>query len=255
MVARTFGDTGEVVWRFKTGGPISGAPAVIDQTVYFASEDGHVYAVDGPGGFEVGRFPAEQPIEGGFTEEIAIDDTYLYAVGGGDLYMVELETFDLKCVVDLPARTDVVTHPVVAEGAVFVGTGLRTIAVFAPGNCGAPPEGLSPSHQVGVQINAAPVVSDGVIWMAADELLMVLDPVTGGLEVIEVGGVVTSPMVLADRTLIFAIEGGDLVGVDVDSRSKVWDVEIGSEIRAPVAVVDRVIVVATTRGDLIALAD
>ena len=62
-------------------------------------------------------------------------------------------------------------------------------------------------------------------------------------------------MVLADRTLIFATEGGVLVGVDIGSRSVEWQVEIGSEIRAPVAVVDHVIVVATSRGDLIALAD
>jgi len=254
VTARTFGDTGEAVWRFETGGAISGAPAVVGQTVYFASEDGHVYAVDGPGGFEVARFP-EQPVGGGFTETLAVDDTYLYAVGGGDLYMVELASFEMKCVVDLPARTRIVTHPVVAEGAVFVGTGVRTIAVFEPGNCGAPPEGLSPSHQVGVSVNQPPVVSDGVIWVAADELLLALDPVTGSEEVIDVGGVITSPMVLADGSLIMATEGGRLVAVDVESQSVAWEVEIGPEIRAPVAVVDHVIVVATSRGDLIALAD
>ncbi len=254
VIAHTLGDTSEIVWQFEAGGAITGAPVVVGQTVYFASLDGHVYAVDGPGGFEVGRFP-DAPLDGGFTEALAIDDSYVYAVGGGDLYMLDLETLKPTCVVDLGARTRVVTHPVVADGAVFAGTSLQTIAVFSPGNCGAPPSLFSPSHQVEVTIRHAPVVGDGVIWMAADELILVLDPVTGGLEAIDVGGVITSPPVLADRSLVMATEGGWLVAVDVDSRSIVWDVEIGSEIRAPVAVVDHVIVVATARGELIALAD
>ncbi len=256
LTARTFGDTGEVVWRFPTGGPISGPPIRIGQTVYFASADGHVYAVDGPSGFEVGRFP-ETPVEGGFTEAIAADDSLLYAVGGGDLYMIDLDTLEQKCVVDLAARTDVVTHPVVAEGAVFVGTSVWNIAVFEPGNCGAAPAGLSPNHQVGVPIKHAQMVHDGVVWVGADELLLALDAKTGAIEVVEVGGVITSPLVMTgDGTLIMATEGGHLVGVDAPSRTLAWGpIDLESEIRAPVAVVDHAIVVATARGDLIALGD
>jgi outer membrane protein assembly factor BamB len=252
LVARKLGDTGEVVWRFQMEGPLSGPPIVFEQTVY-AAGGGHVYAIDGPGGFEVSRFP-ESPVEGGFTEALAADDTYLYAVGGGDLYMLDLETLEAKCVVDLPARTQIVTHPVLADGAVFVGTGLRTIAVFSPGNCGVPPPGFLPSHQIEVPIRYAPVVRGGTIWMAADELVLALDALSSDFEFVDVGGLITSPPVLADDTLIMAIEGGELVGVDVASRTVAWRFDVDAEVRAPVAVVDRTIVVATARGDLKALA-
>ncbi len=252
MIARNLGDTGEVVWRFTTGGRISGPPIVVDRTVYFASSDGHVYGVDGAGGFEMMRFP-EQPVAGGFTEALAADDSYLYAVGGGDLYMLHLGTLELECVVDLAARAEVVTHPVVADGAVYVGTSLQTISVFEPGNCGAPPPGLLPSHQVGVSVNHAPVVHEGFMWLAADELLLRMNVASIDLEVVDVEGVITSSPVMAGGSLIMAIEGGRLIAVDARSRTVTWTVDIGSEIRAPVAIVDDVIVVASERGDLMAL--
>ena len=96
--------------------------------------------------------------------------------------------------------------------------------------------------------------------MAADELVLALDPASsdsevGDFDVIDLGGVITSPLVLAGDTLIMATEGGVLVGVDVSAKTVDWSFDVGTEIRAPVAVVGGAIIAATTQGDLIALAD
>ena len=42
--------TGEVRWRFFTGGPVRFAPVAHDGAVYFGSDDGHVYCVDAASG-------------------------------------------------------------------------------------------------------------------------------------------------------------------------------------------------------------
>lgn len=37
--------TGEELWRFETGGPVSSSPAVVDGVVYIGSTDNYVYAI------------------------------------------------------------------------------------------------------------------------------------------------------------------------------------------------------------------
>ena len=55
-------DNGFSHWRFRTGGPIIGSPAVDDETVYTASADGKLYAVNTQTGRERWSFDAESPI-------------------------------------------------------------------------------------------------------------------------------------------------------------------------------------------------
>ena len=50
--------TGELRWRFTTGGPIRFAPAVADGRCYVASDDGWLYCLDGATGEELWRFHA-----------------------------------------------------------------------------------------------------------------------------------------------------------------------------------------------------
>ena len=51
-------DTGELVWRFITGGPVRFAPAVARGKAYVASDDGYLYCLDAKTGKEVWRFHA-----------------------------------------------------------------------------------------------------------------------------------------------------------------------------------------------------
>ena len=45
--------TGQEIWRFKTGGGVASSPLVADDLVYFGSEDQHVYALDRQTGQEI----------------------------------------------------------------------------------------------------------------------------------------------------------------------------------------------------------
>ncbi len=49
-------ETGEEQWRFQTDGPVRFAPAANNGNVYFVSDDGFLYCVDGTSGEEVWRY-------------------------------------------------------------------------------------------------------------------------------------------------------------------------------------------------------
>ncbi len=39
-------NTGRLLWKLQTGGPVHSSPAIDGARVYVGSEDGHLYAVD-----------------------------------------------------------------------------------------------------------------------------------------------------------------------------------------------------------------
>ena len=76
--------TGDVRWRFRANGPISGSASVIAGVVYFATFAERTYALDAARGRELWRWP-----DGKYSPVVA-DRERLYLVGLGRLYgMVE----------------------------------------------------------------------------------------------------------------------------------------------------------------------
>ena len=39
-------ESGEPLWKFRTGNAVQSTPVFTDDTIYFGSNDGHVYAVE-----------------------------------------------------------------------------------------------------------------------------------------------------------------------------------------------------------------
>ena len=72
--------TGEVRWRFRANGPISGSPTVLTGLVYFSTLRQRTYALDARSGKLVWSFP-----DGKYSPVVA-DQQRLYLVGYGRLY-------------------------------------------------------------------------------------------------------------------------------------------------------------------------
>lgn len=105
--------TGELIWRFYTGGPVRFAPVAHDGKLYFGSDDGHVYCLNANDGTENWRFQAVPsprtvlgnrrvisvwPIRGG---PVVADGTLYFAAGvwpfeGVFVYALDPETGDVK---------------------------------------------------------------------------------------------------------------------------------------------------------------
>lgn len=80
--------TGKPLWKFKTGGRISGAPLVFDDAVVFGSVDGRLYAVDKSGGAELWRLELGEEFEtapafAGGRVVVGGGDGTLFVVRGG----------------------------------------------------------------------------------------------------------------------------------------------------------------------------
>ncbi len=73
-------------WSFETGGLVRSSPAVVDGTVYFGSEDGHLYAVDAQTGDKLWDLSIGDKI----TSSPALANGKIY-IGGqdGKLYIIE----------------------------------------------------------------------------------------------------------------------------------------------------------------------
>lgn len=79
------GTDGTTQWSFGIGADSKSAPALVDDMLYFGSNDRNVYAVDATSGnelwsFETGRIVQSPPAVAGGTVYIGSDDGYVYAL-------------------------------------------------------------------------------------------------------------------------------------------------------------------------------
>jgi outer membrane protein assembly factor BamB len=72
--------TGDVVWKFKANGPISGSATIVDGVVYFATLKRRTYGLDARTGKQLWIFP-----DGKYSPVVA-DKKRLYVVGYARMY-------------------------------------------------------------------------------------------------------------------------------------------------------------------------
>ena len=68
--------TGELIWKYATGGAVDSSPAVADGVVYVGSADGYVYALNATTGAVLWMYPA------GGQSSPAVADGVLYQYSG-----------------------------------------------------------------------------------------------------------------------------------------------------------------------------
>lgn len=93
LAAGDLPDTLKLAWKFQTGGAITAAPVIADQTAYVASMDEHLYAVDLAAGTEKWRFKADDELQAG---PLYADGTLYIGSSGGTLTAVDAATGQLK---------------------------------------------------------------------------------------------------------------------------------------------------------------
>jgi outer membrane protein assembly factor BamB len=75
--------TGEVIWKFKSNGPISGSPTIVNGVVYFSTLERKTYALDARTGRELWNYR-----DGQYTP-VVTDGERLYLVGHARVYGME----------------------------------------------------------------------------------------------------------------------------------------------------------------------
>jgi outer membrane protein assembly factor BamB len=165
------------------------------------------------------------------------------------------ETLTPTCEVSMGAA-QAVTDPLLAEGRWFIGTATTAVFSFEVGSCSS--GGGIPAYQVDVPIDFSAPVADGIMWNAADGLLLAVDLSDGQLPFTpsNLEATVTSPPVVAgDYVLVGATRSGrhELVGVERATGLPAWRFPLELPLTTRPVVGDGVIVVATDT-QLIAIA-
>jgi outer membrane protein assembly factor BamB len=180
--------SGDLRWRFKTGDVIHASPAYNEGLIYFGSWDSYFYAVDAISGKERWRFH-----------------------GGEDALVHNQVGFQ--------------SSPVVAGGVVY--TGCRDSNVYAL-DAFTGKEKWRFNNEMS-WVNTAPAVSNGKIFFATSDssLYHVADAATGKSVVKQQSKayMFSSPAVVGDVVLI-GVLNGTLEARDINSGELLWDYKI-----------------------------
>ena len=240
--------TGQMRWKFQTGGekryagkhlhhlePAAetmpdpwdfylSSPSVWNDTVYFGSGDGSIYALNAKSGALKWKFQTGDVVH----SSPAIADGILY-IGSWDSYLYALDALNGKEKWRFKTGDDPEIHnhvgiqssPAVVDG--FVYFGCRDGHVYAVDALrGAQKWSFSTE---GSWVNNSPVVHDGRVYFGTSipGFLHALDAKTGTpVFQLPTGSPIFSSMAIANGRLYMGNFGGKLVVVDLNTQKTVW---------------------------------
>ncbi|MGZ5024639.1 MAG: beta-alanine-activating enzyme beta-propeller domain-containing protein [Chthoniobacterales bacterium] len=170
-----------IKWKFATGNRVVGSPVMQDKVIYFASDDGNVYAVDAENGRQIWKATTRGPAP--CTPAIANGMVYVGSYDG-KFYALNAQTgavkwkfategerrFEAKGLHGMQPKNQTIadpfdcylSSPVVADGAVFFGSGDGNLYSLdaSTGN-------LRWKFKTGDVIHASPAFADGVVFVGS----------------------------------------------------------------------------------------
>ena len=157
-------ETGEKKWEFQAEGRIESSPAVVGGLVYFGSNDGYFYAVDASSGEERWRFYNKFPL----MSSPAVTDGQIY-FGGDDWSVHSLDALTGDEVWKFETGSVVSSSPVVAGGILYVGSMDGSLYALQASN------GRFRLRMPNREVASSPAVQDGVVYYTARSLLFAVD--------------------------------------------------------------------------------
>ncbi|PSP54744.1 pyrrolo-quinoline quinone, partial [Halobacteriales archaeon QH_7_68_42] len=159
-------------WTFDTFGRISGAPVFADGTVYVASRDGSVYAMDASNGSEEWETDLGDRVNG-----LSLRNGRLYAATEGNR-LVQLNTQGNE-VWSVSTGAGATGTPAVTEDLVYVGTRDGELIAFTVGDGFEEWRYTEPTNEV----SSPAVVADGTVYFGSnDSNVYAVDAQSGGPE-------------------------------------------------------------------------
>ncbi len=225
----------ELKWRFKTHGKVRSSPAVVEGTVLFGSEDGHLYCLNAADGalrwkfFTGGDLSSSPAVAGGAV---------FFTGGDGQIYALDLESGKPLWVAKtgearpwLYAKGKNQTwdywlpSPVIAEGVLYTGALDGRVRAMDP-KTGA----VKWQFDTAGTIRSTPAVSAGILYIGdMNGRLHALEAATGTekwyTETTTAGlpnGEIQSSPAVAGGTVFFGARDGYLHAVDAATGQEKW---------------------------------
>ena len=148
---------GSVKWTFATGGAIYSSPAVVEQVVYFGSQDSAFYALDAATGSIRWQYRADSHVQ---SSPAVVGGVVYFGANDGRVWALDAhsgaELWSYR------HRYAITSSPAVADGRVYVGTTEKQLLALdaATGK-------RRWSATLGGAIHSSPAVANGLVYVGA----------------------------------------------------------------------------------------
>lgn len=243
-------DPGTIIWTAETAASIYSSPLVVDDLVYFGSDDYSFRAVDRLTGQTVWEFETGDRVRG----RPYFADGLIYFTGDdGSVYALNAQTGDEVWATNI--HNDVIkrgtqsldyqqSSPTVADGVLYTGSADGSLYAL---NAQTGEEVWQFATE-GI-IRSSPTVSDGVVYVGSwDNHLYAIDAATGA-EVwrFNAESIIQSTPTVADGMVFIGSRASNLYAVDAATGAEVWRFPYGgSWVESSATVVDDVIYIGSS---------
>lgn len=202
---------GKLKWRFVTGAPIRSSVAVVGGTVYLATGERRIVALDA----DSGALRWETNVTGPVDSSPAVANGLVY-VGLYDGRLLALDTQSGELRWEFPTRNPIYGSPTVADGVVYVGSGDNSIYALD-----ALTGSLRWSYETEGWIASSPAVSQGLVCITSRSWwFYVLDAEMGSelLKTKLLGPVDSSPAISGNIAYVGS-DSSEMLAIDLRART------------------------------------
>ncbi len=266
-----------VRWTFHSNKPLHASPAIVDQHVYLATEDGRAVALDRHTGqliwaYRTGWISSSTPA--------VVGDAVIIAIRPGSVFSLNRHTGALRWKTDLQHPFFALASPLVAHGSVYIGAEdgkLHALDVAT----GQPRWAFATKNWI---LSTAAYTEDRVFVVSQDTLVYVIGADTGRRRFIYPTGrgrhLTASPAIKGERAYIGSTGGRisamawrhktypwdsklrlwksrlflwGMLSSPPEQKGRVWSTRLGADVTHTPAIAGQSVYVATIQGKVVAL--
>ena len=234
----------QLKWKNPIGSYLTlfqSSPAVVNEVVYFGSDDGNVYALDASTGAKLWSNPT-----GPVSSSPAVVNGVLY-VGSSD-HIYALNASNGAKLWSYNTGSSVLSSPAVADSVVYIGSSSAVLALNA--GTGA----LLWEFPIVNGVFSSPAVANGVVYVGGEDLnFYALDASTGAkLWSYTAGNVESSPAV-SNGVVYFGSDDDKVYALNASTGAKLWNYTTGYFVESSPAVANGVVYVGSADLNVYAL--
>jgi len=238
--------SGQLKWRFQTGGAVHPSPDMANGIICFGSLDGYLYGVDAKTGKEVWKFASEK---GGIKSSPDIEGNSVYCgAGDGSFYAIDLTKGTILWRFTTGAA--IKSSPIVCDGVVYFGAVDGMLYAVE-----AKTSEVRWKFKTGAIIKSSPFIADGVLFVGSgDNFLYALDVKAGTLKwQFKTGHQIISSPRVSNRVVYFGSSDAFIYAVDATTGQEKWRFKTGNQIISSPCVADEVVYCGSNDGFLYAV--
>ncbi len=219
---------GTVIWKYKTDGQIHSNPAIgNDGTVYFASDDGYLYALHSSGALKWKHY-----VGGSFRSSPTISSSGIIYLGNSNGYLFAIDNTGAE-LWKFFVGDKIESSPAIGEdGAIYVTSSSGTISngyVFALNSDGTKRWSRGP---FGISLSSPAIGADSSIHFGAYDKVYALNPSGTTKWSFKVGyifsyWVFSSPAISSSGEVYVGAEHGYFYCLSGSSGTKLWENHVG----------------------------